>query len=140
MQFRTMTPNFLVENVGKTTAFYHEKLGFKIKMALEIDTDSIELALSKSKEYSYAVVHRGEINIMFVQESTFREDIWDTELKNSGASVLFYIDVNKVDEIYHEFCDKDVEIVKELTTTWSGRREFYVKDCNGYILAFSEHL
>jgi uncharacterized glyoxalase superfamily protein PhnB len=140
MKFRTITPNFLVENVAKTTAFYHKKLGFRIKMALETDTDSIELALSKSKEYSYAVVHRGEINLMFVQESTFREDIWDTELKTSGASVLFYIDVEKVDKIYQEFIDKDIEIVKELTTTWSGRREFYIKDCNGYILAFSEHL
>jgi len=140
MKFRTMTPNFLVENVAKTTAFYHEKLGFRIKMALETGTDNIELTLTKSKEYSYAVVHRGEINLMFVQESTFREDIWDTELKTSGASVLFYIDVDKVDEIYHEFSHKGVEIIKELTTTWSGRREFYVKDCNGYILAFSEHL
>jgi uncharacterized glyoxalase superfamily protein PhnB len=140
MKFRTMTPNFLVEDVAKTTAFYHEKLGFRIKMALEIDTDSIELSLSNSKEYSYAVVHRGDINLMFVQETAFREDIWDTELKKSGASVLFYIDVDKVDEIYHEFFAKDVEIAKELTTTWSGRREFYIKDCNGYILAFSEHL
>ena len=140
MKFRTMTPNFLVEDVAKTTEFYHEKLGFRIKMALEVDTESIELVLSKSKEYSYAVVHRGDINLMFVQESIFREDIWDTELKYPGASVLFYIDVDKVDEIYHEFRQKDVEIVKELTTKWSGRREFYIKDCNGYILAFSEHL
>ena len=140
MKFRTMTQNFLVENVAKTTKFYHEKLGFRIKMALELNTDSIELSLSKSKEYSYSVVHRGEINLMFVQESTFREEIWDTELKTSGASVLFYIDVDKVDKIYHEFIQKDVEIVKELTTTWAGRREFYIKDCNGYILAFSEHL
>jgi uncharacterized glyoxalase superfamily protein PhnB len=135
-----MTPNFLVEDVAKTTAYYHEKLGFKIKMALETGTDNIELSLSNLKEYSYAVVHRDELNIMFVQESIFREDIWDTELETPGASVLFYIDVEKVDKIYYEFIDKDIEIVKELTTTWSGRREFYVKDCNGYILAFSEHL
>lgn len=140
MKFRTMTPNFLVENVAKTTKFYQDKLGFRIKMALVTDTDSIELTLSKSKDYSYSVVHRGDINIMFVQESTFREDIWDTELHSSGASVLFYIDVDKVDEIYREFNHNDVEIVKELTTTWYGRGEFYVKDCNGYILAFSEHL
>jgi uncharacterized glyoxalase superfamily protein PhnB len=135
-----MTPNFLVKDVAKTTKFYHEKLGFRIKMALESGTDNIELSLLKSKEYSYSVVHRGEINLMFVEESIFREDIWDSELKTSGASVLFYIDVDKVDEIYHEFIKKDVEIIKELTTTWSGRREFYVKDCNDYILAFSEHL
>jgi uncharacterized glyoxalase superfamily protein PhnB len=135
-----MTPNFLVEDVEKTVAFYHEKLGFRIKMAIELGTNNIELSLSKSKEYSYAVVHRGEINLMFVQASTFREDIWDIELKTSAASVLFYIDVDKVDKIYDEFNSKGVEIIKELTTSWSGRREFYIKDCNGYILAFSEHL
>ena len=140
MQFRTMTPNFLVEDVAKTTAFYHEKLGFRIKMALERDTESIEQSLSQSKEYTYAVVHRGNINLMFVQALTFREDIWNTELRHPAASVLFYIDVDKVDEIYLEFQSNDVEIVKELTTTWTGRREFYIKDCNGYILAFSEHL
>jgi len=140
MEFRTITPNFLVENVAKTTKFYQDKLGFSIKMVLETDTGNIESAFSQSKEYNYSVLNRGEAHMMFIQESTFREEIWDTELKFSGASVLFYIDVDKVDEIYHEFRQKDVEIVKELTTKWSGRREFYIKDCNGYILAFSEHL
>jgi uncharacterized glyoxalase superfamily protein PhnB len=140
MKFRTMTPNFLVENVAKTVAYYHDKLGFRIKMALEIDSNSIEQRLNDSKEYSYSVVQRGDINLMFVEDSTFREDIWNTELKYPAASVLFYIDVDQVDKIYLEFQAKGVEIVKELTTTWTGRREFYIQDCNGYRLAFSEHL
>ena len=140
MKFRTMTPNFSVNNVEETTRFYQDKLGFSIKMLLETDTEGIALTLSKSQEYSYAVVHRGEINIMFIQERIFNETIWDTELKTPMASVLFYIDVDRVDVIYHEFKHNAVEIVKELTTSWSGRREFFIKDCNGYILAFSEHL
>ena len=27
--------------------------------------------------------------------------------------------------------------MKEIDTTWYGQREFYVRDCNGYILAFA---
>jgi hypothetical protein len=29
-------------------------------------------------------------------------------------------------------------MAKELETTWYGMREFYIKDCNGYILGFAE--
>ena len=31
-----------------------------------------------------------------------------------------------------------VRIIRELETTGYGMREFYIKDCNGYILAFAE--
>ncbi len=31
-----------------------------------------------------------------------------------------------------------VEIVADLHTTFYGTREFYFRDCNGYILSFSE--
>lgn len=33
---------------------------------------------------------------------------------------------------------KKVEIAKELSTTWYGMNEFYIRDNNGYILGFAE--
>ncbi len=30
------------------------------------------------------------------------------------------------------------EVVKDLETVWYGMQEFYIKDCNGYILGFAE--
>jgi uncharacterized glyoxalase superfamily protein PhnB len=39
--------------------------------------------------------------------------------------------------MYENLKDK-VTVVKELHTTWYGMQEFYVKDCNGYILGFSQ--
>jgi uncharacterized glyoxalase superfamily protein PhnB len=109
-------------------------------MALGTDSNIVEDTLKKSKEYAYAMVRRDDLYIMLVKEAIYQENIPNIELDYQGASVLFYIDVEKVDEVYHEFKAKNVEVVKELTTTWYGRREFYIKDYNGYILAFGEHL
>jgi len=51
--------------------------------------------------------------------------------------VLFYIDVENIKEIYTQLEDH-VEIVKALETTWYGMLEFYIRDCNNYILGFGE--
>jgi len=50
---------------------------------------------------------------------------------------LFYIDVEGIDIIYDSIKNK-VVIVRKLERAWYGMREFYIKDCNGYILGFGE--
>jgi uncharacterized glyoxalase superfamily protein PhnB len=50
---------------------------------------------------------------------------------------LFYIDVENIEETYKQL-EGRVEIAKTLETTWYGMREFYIRDCNGYILGFAE--
>jgi len=140
MKFKNMTPNFSVEDVAKTIEFYQNSLGFSLKMLRRMDMDTIEFSLVEFEEYSYGIVSRDNVHIMFVQEEVFKENIPVAEADIKQASVLFYIDLEGVDELYDDFKKKDIEFVKEMNTTWYGRREFYVKDCNGYILAFGEHL
>jgi len=135
-----MTPNFSVEDVAKTIEFYQNSLGFNLKMLRRMDMDTIEFTLVEFEEYSYGIVSRDNVHIMFVQEEVFKENIPVAEADIKQASVLFYIDLEGVDELYDDLKKKDIEFVKEMNTTWYGRREFYVKDCNGYILAFGEHL
>jgi len=135
-----MTPNFSVEDVAKTIEFYQNSLGFNLKMLRRMDMDTIEFTLVEFEEYSYGIVSRDNVHIMFVQEEVFKENIPVAEADIKQASVLFYIDLEGVDELYDDFKKKDIEFVKEMNTTWYGRREFYIKDCNGYILAFGEHL
>ena len=48
-----------------------------------------------------------------------------------------YIDVEDVKSLFESVKDK-VEIVQDMHTTFYGSREFAIKDCSGYILAFSE--
>ncbi len=41
-------------------------------------------------------------------------------------------------EALHQELKSKAEIVKELGTAWYGMQEFYINDCNGYILGFAE--
>jgi len=45
--------------------------------------------------------------------------------------------VDDVNEIYRSVKDRG-DIVIDLRTTWYGMGEFYIRDCNGYILGFAE--
>lgn len=66
-----------------------------------------------------------------------KEDIPVFKNVTQGASLLFYIDVEGINIVYDSLRDK-VEIVKDIERTWYGMKEFYIKDCNGYILGFGE--
>ena len=39
-------------------------------------------------------------------------------------------------QLYEELKEK-VTIIKDMRTTFYGKREFYIRDCNGYILTFA---
>ena len=54
-----------------------------------------------------------------------------------GSYMSFYIEVEDINALYQEIKPK-AGVVKELETAWYGMQEFYIKDCNGYILGFAE--
>jgi len=137
MKFRKLTPNFSVRDVGETVKFYQDILGFKFEMAVPYGSTKIENEISNKSEYAYAMVSKDEVYVMFLKHDSFEKDISVLKGLPQGASVLFYIDVEDIDEIYKKLKGR-VEIAKELETTWYGMREFYIKDCNGYILGFAE--
>ena len=84
------------------------------------------------------MVRKDEVTVMFLSSGSFAQDIPALESFPQGASVLFYIEVENIDELYAQLT-KQVEITKELETTWYGMREFYIKDCNGYMIGFGEN-
>ena len=138
MKFQKLTPNFSVRNVRETVKFYQDILGFKFEMAVPDGLETIENDISSYKgEYAYAMVSKDDVYVMFLKTDSFEKDIPGLKGFPQGASVLFYIDVEDIDDVYKKLKGR-VELVKELETTWYGMREFYIKDCNGYILGFAE--
>jgi len=140
MKFKGITPNLSVKNIKETVAFYQLILGFEIKMVVLEDTHTVEDYIVDTHEYDYALVYRDELHIMFTKENTFRENVHELEKQPLGASTLFYIEVENIDKFYTYLLQSSVNVVKELTTTWYGMREFFIKDCNGYVLAFGEQV
>jgi len=136
-KFKKLTLDLMVDNVADSVVFYVTKLGFELDMVIPENEESIEKKLSPNKKYVYAMIHKDEVFIMFMQKDVYLQDL--PVLKNYpiGASASLYIDVENLEKFYNKIKDR-VEVIKELFTTWYGMNEFYIKDNNGYILGFAE--
>ena len=137
MGFNKLAPNFSVRNVRESVLFYQDILGFKLEIAVPDGAKFMENEIHDAKEYSTAMMKKDDVFVMFIQHDRFEKNTQAFRECAKGASVLFYIDVSGIDEFYTRLKEK-VEIEKELETTWYGMREFYIKDCNGYVLGFGE--
>ena len=137
MELKKFAPNFAVQDIEKTVVFYRDVLGFKLEMAVPEDKSGVEQELGEKKKYIYAMMSRDDVGVMFQRTDSIGEDVPPLKGVPIGASVSFYIEVEAINALYQEIKSK-AEIVKELETVWYGMQEFYIKDCNGYILGFAE--
>ena len=132
-----LTPNVMVKDVKETVAFYTDNLGFKLVMAVPETQDGMLTEISEDTNVVYALVKNGNAEIMFQAETSFKEDVPTLADVSLGASCTFYCKLENLEDFYNEIKD-NVEVVKELFTTWYGMKEFYIRDNNGYILTFAE--
>ena len=127
-----------VKDVAKTVHYYVENFGFNLVMAVSKDKSSIGAELVEGKEYMWANVMHGDVGFMFQSLDSIKEDVGDF-FDDLGASATFYIELEDVDAFF-EKVKESVDILKPISDTWYGAREFYARDINGYILAFSQML
>lgn len=137
MEIKKLTPNLMTEDVNKTIDFYKDILGFEFVMGVPTDKNEVLMKLPEDKVLIYALMKFGNIEVMFQEKESLSEDLPIFKDFKIGASLTLYFEVNNIGEMYENLKDK-VTVVKELHTTWYGMQEFYVKDCNGYILGFSQ--
>jgi len=136
--FKKITPDLMVTEVASTVKFYTEKLGFKLDMVVPDDVRRIETQLVDGKDYAYALVSRDKQFLMFMRKDVYEDDIPALKEVAIGASATFYCEVENLTSFYHACCENQVEIIKDMAATWYGMNEFYIRDCNGYILGFGE--
>ncbi len=124
--FKRLVPNLMVEDVNKTVKFYHETLGcFEVVL-----TDP------ESGKYDWAMMSCGDAEIMFQSRKSLCEKVPEFKNKEIGSSGVIYIEAEDVEGMYSWLTGK-VEIIKELHNTPWGRKEFFIKDCNGYTIVFA---
>lgn len=138
VKFKKLTPDLMVSDVAKTVKFYISKLGFKLNMLVPAHEKVIETSLVEGKEYVYAMVSRDEVFVMFMRKDVYEEDVQELKGVSTGASATFYCDVDDVGSLYKSYKENGVDIIKDISPTWYGMKEFYIRDCNGYFLGFAE--
>jgi uncharacterized glyoxalase superfamily protein PhnB len=109
------SPRLPVKALRDTILFYVETLGFSVDVWPDDDP-------------TFAIFTREGASIHF--------SIWDESRKPMGDATI-YFDVDDVRAVFEQVKDKaEVEWGPEVY--WYGRREFSIKDPNGYSLIFSE--
>jgi len=124
---KRLIPILMVEDVNKTIHFYQDTLG------------CFELVLTDPKEgkFDWALMKCENVEIMFQSRESLSEKV--PELKNAeiGGTSVTYIEAENV-EAHYDWVKDNVEVIKELHDTPWGRKEFFIKDCNGYIIVFAQ--
>ncbi len=130
-----LTPNMAVKNVSESVAFYCDMLGFELLMAVSEAKSGFDTEMDPQKHYIWAMLKHGGVEVMLQESASLKEDVGDF-FTTIGASMTLYINVEDIDALYQSVHSR-VPILKPLETTWYGMREFYLQDCNGYVLAFA---
>jgi uncharacterized glyoxalase superfamily protein PhnB len=122
----TLSPNFFVNDMKATIAFY-EILGFKRTMSVPEDGD----------DFVWAMMVNEKVTIMLQTFESLANDLPEISRKD-GGSLLLYINVKSIRAFFDQIQDK-VTVLKGLETTFYGATEFSILDNNGYVLTFAEH-
>lgn len=90
--------------------------------------DALEFNVTETSDLSL-VISRFDVSIMFTELN-----LWENDLQMSGT---IYISVPDVDRYFAQVQNK-VDLAWELQDMPYGTREFALRDCNGYYLAFMQ--
>lgn len=125
MAFRKLTPNLMVPDVGRTVDFYRDVLEFEVAATMP-----------ERRPYEWAMLGRDDVVLTVQSRESLGGEIPALRERPIGGSLALYIDVDDVDALYDRL-RRRVAVVVDPHTTIYGTREFYVQDCNGYILGFA---
>jgi uncharacterized glyoxalase superfamily protein PhnB len=117
-RFLKCTPHLPVKNLQQTLDYYRDKLGFENAWTFG-DRDG--------------GIQRDDLKFLFGENPALVEKM------NGGAQrmpLIWFVD--DIDEIYHEYQQRGVEISDPLRAHSYGKREFAFVDINGYYIRISD--
>ena len=136
VMYEKLTPNMMVENVNSTVTYYRNVLGFEFVIGVPEKSQDIVSELKDDQKLCFAIMKYNKVEIMFQTQKSLSEEIPEYGTMSIGGSIAFYIDVNDVKQLYENLKDK-VTITSPIATKFYGKEEFYIRDCNGYVLGFA---
>ena len=122
----SLSPNIFVNSMKETIQFY-TVLGFTLIMTVPE---------GDQEEPDWAMMINHNVTFMFQTFKSLKNDLPEINRTN-GGSLLFYIKVNEIRELFEKI-HKHVTVIKEIEKTFYGATEFSIKDNNGYVLTFAE--
>lgn len=135
--YKTMMPNLMVEDVYSSQAWYRDVLGFELEIALANGNQEILTTVDEEMTLEFAMLSSGGVTVMLQQKQSLVEDVPVLSGIQIGASLVLYVEVDDVDACYESLREK-VDVLEPPQTRFYGMREWYCRDCNGYVICLAE--
>ena len=127
-QVTSVTPNLLVSNIDRSTAFYRDVLGFGVKQTVP------DVA-----PFVFVWLERDGVAVFLNDPKAVEKDIERATARPFGGSATMFFVVTGVDD-YHATVAPQAKIVMPLKTQFYGMREFAIEDPDGHLLTFAERV
>jgi len=134
--YKKLTTNMMVKDVNRSIDFYSNVLGFEFVMGVPESSQEIVSKWQKDQHLAFAIMKHGDVEMMFQSRKSATEEISEFDNMDIGGSLIFYIEVEDVKKLYEKLKD-EATIVRDMEAKFYGKQEFYIRDCNGYILGFA---
>lgn len=127
-RFSSVTPNLIVRDVQKSTAFYRDVLGFEIKQTVP-----------DAEPFVFVWLERDGVPVFLNDVNAAAHDYpAAAALPPGGTAALFFI-VTAVDD-YHAKVAPKATVIMPLKTQFYGMREFAITDPDGHMITFAERV
>jgi catechol 2,3-dioxygenase-like lactoylglutathione lyase family enzyme len=127
-EFLNVTPNLVVADINRSTAFYRDVLGF-----------AVAASVPEHAPFAFVWLQRGDVNIFLNDRKTVGEHDPELARKPIGGSFTIYITVIGIDRFYAEVSPL-ATVLEPLQTKFYGMRECLLADPDGYLLTFAEEM
>ena len=127
-KFASVTPNLLVRDVAKSTAFYRDVLGF-----------TMGETVPDQEPFVFVWMKRDDVSVFLNDIKAAEHDYPPAAaMPQGGTAALFFI-ITDVDA-YHAMVAPKANVIMPLKTQFYGMREFAVTDPDGHIITFAERV
>jgi catechol 2,3-dioxygenase-like lactoylglutathione lyase family enzyme len=127
-RFTSVTPNLIVRDIARSTAFYRDVLGFAVKQTVP-----------DAAPFVFVWLERDGVPVFLNAVHAVAEDYPDAASRPAGGTATMFFIVSEVDAL-HDAVAPHAPVVMPLKTQFYGMREFAVTDPDRHILTFAERV
>ena len=134
MKLQDVTPNLIVADIDRSTAFYRDVLGF-----------SVTATVPDASPFVFVWLQRDGVSVFLNVASAAGGDVPELASRPIGGTNTLFMTLDAesvtdgVDALFREV-DGRAKVVMPLKTQFYGMREFGIEDPDGYILFFAQRV
>jgi catechol 2,3-dioxygenase-like lactoylglutathione lyase family enzyme len=134
MNLSDVTPNLIVSDIERSTAFYRDTLGF-----------SVVTSVPEQAPFAFVWMRRGTVSVFLNALSAAKDDLpeWGSRPIGGTNAMFITIDAENVEQgvdALFRAVENRARVVMPLKDQFYGMREFAIEDPDGYVLFFAQRL